>query len=155
MFFFEFYFLFCTFGSFLGHYFPEKLLKDWYKVVFHEEMDLEAPKNICEKISWMKLHADMTTWTRCADKYEVRKYVEEKGLGFTLNKLYGVYENANEIDFEQLPEQFVLKTNNGGGGTDKPTPEPENKPTPENPFGDGKVNVSDVTALINIILGTH
>lgn len=106
-----------SYYSFLGHYFPRKLLKDWYKEVFHVELNLESPRNICEKICWMKLHADMTMWTRCADKYEVRKYVEEKGLASTLNELYGVYEDAREIDFDKLPEQFVLKTNNGGGGS--------------------------------------
>ena len=105
-----------SYYSFLGHYFPKKLLRDWYKTVFHREINLDEPKEICEKISWMKLHADMSLWTRCADKYEVRKYVEEKGLGFTLNELYGVYEDVSEIDFDKLPEQFVLKTNNGGGG---------------------------------------
>ena len=105
-----------SYYSFLGHYFPEKLIRDWYKIVFHKDINLEKPQNICEKIAWMKLHADMKPWTRCADKYEVRKYVEEKGLGFTLNELYGIYENAMEIDFDKLPEQFVLKTNNGGGG---------------------------------------
>lgn len=105
-----------SYYSFLGHYFPEKLIRVWYKTVFHKEINLDTPNNICEKIAWMKLHADMKSWTRCADKYEVRKYVEEKGLGSTLNELYGTYENADEIDFEKLPEQFVLKTNNGGGG---------------------------------------
>lgn len=105
-----------SYYSFLGHYFPEKLLKDWYKAIFHEDINLDAPRNICEKICWMKLHADTSLWTRCADKYAVRKYVEERGLGSTLNELYGVYEDATEINFDLLPEQFVLKTNNGGGG---------------------------------------
>ena len=90
-------------------------------------MDLSHPRDIDEKTSWMKLHADMSLWTRCADKYEVRSYVEECGLGFTLNKIFGVYEHAEEINFNDLPQQFVIKTTNGGGGknvlivTDKTT----------------------------------
>ena len=102
--------------SFLGFFRPEKLIRKWYKVTFKREINLDSPQNICEKIAWMKLHADMSLWTRCADKVEVRAFVQERGLGHTLNELYGVYENANEIDFDRLPEQFVLKTNNGGGG---------------------------------------
>ena len=53
---------------------------------------------------------------QCVDKYEVRKYVESKGLGHILNELYGVYDSPNEIDFEKLPEKFVMKTTTGGGG---------------------------------------
>ena len=50
-----------------------------------------------------------------ADKYAVRKYVEEKGLGSLLTKLYGVWEDASKIDFESLPKQFVLKYNHSSG----------------------------------------
>ena len=46
-----------------------------------------------------------------ADKVEVRKYVEERGLGDTLTKIYGVWDNAEKIDFTQLPNQFALKCN--------------------------------------------
>jgi glutathione synthase/RimK-type ligase-like ATP-grasp enzyme len=52
----------------------------------------------------------------CVDKYEVRKYIEEKGLTNILTKLYAVYNNADEIDIDKLPDSFVLKTTDGGGG---------------------------------------
>ena len=52
----------------------------------------------------------------CVDKYEVRKYVESKGLAHILNNLYGVYDSSDYIDFDALPDKFVLKTTNGGGG---------------------------------------
>ena len=52
----------------------------------------------------------------CVDKYEVRKYVESKGLDNTLNKLYCVCSDPDEIDFAALPDRFVIKTTDGGGG---------------------------------------
>lgn len=50
-----------------------------------------------------------------ADKYEVRKYVEERGLSKILTKLYGVWDNANDIDFDKLPQGFALKCNHSCG----------------------------------------
>jgi hypothetical protein len=48
-----------------------------------------------------------------ADKVAVRDYVESKGLGHILTELYGVWNSASEIDFDRLPERFVLKANHG------------------------------------------
>ena len=53
---------------------------------------------------------------QCVDKYEVRKYVESKGLGKILNELYGVYDDPGDIDFANLPNKFVIKTTAGTGG---------------------------------------
>jgi len=53
--------------------------------------------------------------TRCADKYAVRSYVEELGLGSLLPRQYGVYERVDEIDFSKLPQQHVLKCTHGCG----------------------------------------
>lgn len=53
--------------------------------------------------------------TKCSDKYLVRNYVKEKGLSHILNELYGVYNKVDEIDFNNLPEKFVIKTTNGSG----------------------------------------
>lgn len=50
-----------------------------------------------------------------ADKYEVRKYVKERGLAHTLTKLYGVWDDANKIDFDSLPDQFAIKCNHSCG----------------------------------------
>lgn len=54
-------------------------------------------------------------WTRLADKYRVREYVEGCGFKDTLVELYGVWDNASDIDFENLPNSFVLKANHGSG----------------------------------------
>lgn len=100
----------------IGMVSPRLLIRIWYSNVHHETINLDNPQTLDEKINWLKLNGDISMWTRCADKYLVRDYVKEKGLGFTLNTLYGVYERAEDIDFEALPDSFVLKTNNGGGG---------------------------------------
>lgn len=100
----------------IGMVSPRLLIRIWYSNVHHEKINLDAPQTLDEKINWLKLNGDISLWTRCADKYLVRDYVKEKGLGFTLNTLYGVYERAEDIDFDSLPESFVIKTNNGGGG---------------------------------------
>lgn len=51
----------------------------------------------------------------CADKYAVREFVESKGHGEILNELYGVYDNVDDINLEELPDQFVMKMNNASG----------------------------------------
>lgn len=63
----------------------------------------------------MMLHADTSQWSRLADKYAVREYVKDCGFEEELVKLYGAWNNANEIDFDKLPDSFVLKTNHGCG----------------------------------------
>lgn len=54
-------------------------------------------------------------WSLLADKYRVREYVHEKRLDDILEKLYGVWNDANDIDFDMLLQKFVLKTNHGSG----------------------------------------
>ena len=54
-------------------------------------------------------------YSNLADKFAVRKFIEEKGLGNILIPLIGCYSNANEIDFKKLPSQFVLKLNTDAG----------------------------------------
>ncbi len=78
-------------------------------------INLKNPKSFSEKIQWIKLHDRNPLMTLCTDKYEVRKVVESKVGTHILNKLYGVFESADEIDWDSLPESFVLKANHGSG----------------------------------------
>lgn len=78
-------------------------------------MNLKHPKNLTEKIVWMQFHTDTSLWTICADKYRVREYVAQKGLEEILPELYGKWDDVNEIDIDNLPKSFVLKTNNSSG----------------------------------------
>lgn len=80
-----------------------------------EVMHWNNPQDLREKIIWLQFNSDTSLWTLCADKYRVREYVREKGCGDTLNDLYGYWKDANEIDYDSLPESFVLKTNNSCG----------------------------------------
>lgn len=88
-------------------------LKYYFK--FHKWPDFKHPRNLNEKINWMKFYGDTSRWADLADKYKVREYVESLGLGDTLVKLYGKWSNAYEIDWDSLPNQFVMKVNNGCG----------------------------------------
>lgn len=103
-----------------GNHFPVSLIKMRYRYVFKKPIDLKNPKDLNEKILWAKLFSDTSKWTELADKYKVRKYVEDLGLGKYLVKLYGVWYNAKEVNFDSLPETFIIKANNGDGkGTNK------------------------------------
>lgn len=86
-----------------------------YKKTFGKPINWEKPQNLIEKILWMEQYTDTTLWTKCADKYRVREFVKERGCEETLIKLYGMWENPEDIDFDSLPNQFVLKANNGCG----------------------------------------
>jgi hypothetical protein len=94
---------------------PQILATRQYAKVFNEKPNLDYPKNLIEKIIWLQFNSDTSMWTRCADKYRVRGFVEEKGLGKYLCDLYGVWTDSMDIDFESLPNQFVLKVNNSCG----------------------------------------
>ncbi len=88
-------------------------LKHFYK--FHKMPNYENPTDLNEKINWLKFYGDTSRWADLADKYKVREYVEKLGLGDTLVKLYGHWNKASDIDWDTLPNQFVLKVNNGCG----------------------------------------
>lgn len=105
---------------FLGNHTPGLLLRIRYFIVFRKPLNLKNPHDLNQKILWAKLYSDTSEWTRLADKYEVRKYIEGKGLGDTLVKLYAVWYRKEDVDFDALPETFIIKANNGDGkGTNK------------------------------------
>lgn len=101
--------------AWLAHYDAKKCMSIYYKASLHKDMNWDNPTNLIEKINWLQLNSDTTLWTKCADKYRVREYLKEKGCGNYLNELYGVWDKAEEVDFESLPNQFVLKANHGCG----------------------------------------
>ncbi len=63
----------------------------------------------------MQLHTDTSLWTKCADKFAMREYIKDCGYEDYLPKNYGHWYNVDDIDFEELPNEFVLKSNNGCG----------------------------------------
>lgn len=93
--------------------FPKCYVRYLYKKNFNRKLNLKDPRDYREKIHWLKLYSDTSEWTDLADKYKVREYLKQCGLGEHLPELYGVWEKAEDIDFDALPEKFVLKTNHG------------------------------------------
>ena len=92
------------------------MLRVQYRIKMGFWPDFKNPKRFTEKLQLYKAKYRNPVMTQCVDKFEVRKYVEGKGLGSLLNKLYGVYDTPEEIDFQSLPQKFVVKTTDGGGG---------------------------------------
>lgn len=88
-----------------------------YKKGFGKKIDLKNPQTLNEKILWLKLnkYSNDPLVIQCADKYRVREYIKDCGCGDILNKLYGVYDSADEIPWDSLPNEFVLKWNFGAG----------------------------------------
>ena len=91
------------------------MLRLQYRIKCGRTLNLKDPKRYTEKIQWYKLFYRDPVMQQCADKYQVRQYVETKGLGHTLNELYDVFETPEEIRLDHLPDQFVLKLSNGSG----------------------------------------
>lgn len=95
---------------------PDALLCRFYsRIVMHKSVNLRRPNTFNEKIQWCKLHYyPQNPWIiKCADKLAVRDYLQEKGLSNILVPLLGVWESADQIIWDDLPSQFVLKCNHG------------------------------------------
>src|SRR4030042_4883875 len=89
---------------------PDKLYVQLLYLKTHGRfLRLHRPRTFDEKLQWYKLYYREPLMTPLSDKYEVRKYIEDKGLAGILNELYGVYDTAEEIDLSTLPNSFVLK----------------------------------------------
>ena len=96
---------------------PDKIMIEFqYLLKTGRKLNLKKPQRFTEKLQWYKLYYRDNVMPLCVDKYEVRKYVEECGLGHLLVPLLGLYSSPDEIDFGKLPNQFVIKDTLGGGG---------------------------------------
>lgn len=78
-------------------------------------LNLKKPVYFGEKIQWLKLYGNLEELSDYVDKYKVREFVKECVGEKYLNTLYGVYDRVEDIDYDTLPEQFVLKGTNGSG----------------------------------------
>lgn len=94
----------------------DKFLKMTFKIRMGYDLDLEHPVTFNEKLQWLKLHDRKPEYTRMVDKYEVKKYVADIiGEEYVISTL-GVWNHFDEIDFDTLPNQFVLKCTHDSGG---------------------------------------
>lgn len=92
------------------------MLRLQYRIKFAFWPNFKRPKRFTEKLQLYKMKYRNPVMPQCVNKYEVRKYIESKGLSVILNNLYGVYDSFDEIDFINLPDKFVIKSTTGGGG---------------------------------------
>ena len=94
----------------------EDFLKKVFLLKMGKELDLENPKTFNEKLNWLKLYDRKPLYTNMVDKYEAKKYVADViGEEYTIPTL-GVWDKFEDIDFDSLPEQFVLKCTHDSGG---------------------------------------
>ena len=98
----------------LDHFHAGLVEREWLKWKGYP-IDWDNPRDLNEKIQWLMCFSDTSKWSDCADKYKVREYVKSKGLGDILVPLYGVWKKAEDIDFDSLPEKFVIKCNHDSG----------------------------------------
>lgn len=100
-------------------YWPDKLyLKIVYYLSMGRRLNLNHPKTYTEKLNWLKVNEIHPEYAKFVDKYEVKDQVKRiLGNDSNIIKTIGVWESLDDIDFTKLPNQFVLKTTNGGGNT--------------------------------------
>lgn len=95
---------------------PDKIyLKKLYKVRTGKKLNLREPKTFCEKGNWLKLYDRRPEYTVMVDKYKAREYIAERIGEQYLVPLLGVWDSPDEIDFDSLPNEFVLKCNHDNG----------------------------------------
>ena len=87
-----------------------------YKHRFGKSINLDSPKTFNEKLNWLKLYGRNPRYTMMADKYEVKKIVADLIGEEYVVPCYGVWNTIDEIDFDKLPNQFVVKATHDSSG---------------------------------------
>lgn len=90
-------------------------ISHFYKRATGRKLDFEKPMTFNDKLQWIKVYDSTPLKTKCADKFLVREFVKEKVGDKYLVPILGVWDSFDEIDFDSLPEKFVLKTNHASG----------------------------------------
>lgn len=109
-------FMFLSNRGFFDRMSDKKYLELRYKYIIGKKLNLENPVTYNEKLQWLKLYDRKPEYTKMVDKYEAKKYAANIiGEEYIIPTL-GVWENVNDIDFDALPNQFVLKCTHDSGG---------------------------------------
>ena len=109
------HFLDALLGRF-GGWLPDETYLRWDYYLNHSRpINLDNPQRYTEKLQWLKLYYRDPLWTQMVDKYAVKRLVSERIGAEYVAPVYGKWEKAEDINFENLPEQFVLKTNHDSG----------------------------------------
>lgn len=101
-----------------GRLFPDKFqIEMYYRLEMGKKLDLKNPKTMNEKLQWLKLYNRKEEYRDLVDKVKVKAIVAKKIGEQYVVPLLGVWDSFDDIDFDKLPDQFVLKTNHSGGNT--------------------------------------
>lgn len=90
-------------------------LKFLFRLKMGYKLDLNNPRTFSEKLQWLKLYNRKPEYTQMVDKAAVKEYVSKIVGGKYIIPTLGIWESPEEIEWENLPNQFVLKTTHGGG----------------------------------------
>lgn len=104
-------------GIFFAVNFPKLWISVCHLKKCHRFLKWWNPRDLNEKIRWMQFNSDTSLWPLLSDKYRVREYLSDLGYSNILRRLYGVWERVEDIDFDKLPERFVIRTNKSSGDT--------------------------------------
>lgn len=99
----------------LWNHFRAYMINHIWQGRYGYKIDWNNPRDINEKMQWLASFGDTSLWSLCADKYRVREFLRERELEYLAVKLHGVWTNANDIDYDALPQKFVLKCNHDSG----------------------------------------
>lgn len=94
----------------------EQYLGLLYWLTFKRKLDLDNPQTFNEKLQWLKIHDQQPEYIAMVDKYEAKKYVASKIGGEYIIPTLGIWNKFEDIDFDKLPDQFVLKCTHDSGG---------------------------------------
>lgn len=109
-------FFFLSHHGFYNLMSDERYLKKRWKIEFGKELDLDNPRTFNEKLQWLKLYNRKDIYTIMADKYEAKKYVGSIIGDEYIIPTLGIYDRFDDIDFNRLPNQFVIKCTHDSGG---------------------------------------
>lgn len=101
--------------NFIWDHFRPYMINYIWQRRYGYKIDWKNPRDINEKMQWLACFGDTSLWSLCSDKYRVREYLKKRGMEDLAVKLLGVWENANDIDYDSLPDKFVLKCNHDSG----------------------------------------
>lgn len=101
-----------------GGWIPDKMYIKWmFRLKMGKRLDLKTPQTFNEKLQWLKLYNRKPEYTTMVDKFAVKEYVSKIiGEKYIIPTL-GVWDRPEDIDWDSLPDRFVLKTTHGGGNT--------------------------------------
>ena len=101
-----------------GLWLPDKIYLKWmFRLRMGKKLNLRNPQTFSEKLQWLKLYNRRPEYTTMVDKYTVKNYVAKIIGDKYIIPTLGVWDKPEDIDWDSLPEKFVLKTTHGGGST--------------------------------------